>query len=55
MYSFSAEGRMWRKTRSPNDGSACLGTDLNRNWDDHWGGEGMPAGGDRDRCASTGT
>ncbi|XP_070578456.1 carboxypeptidase B-like [Ptychodera flava] len=28
--------RMWRKTRSPNDGSACVGTDANRNWDIKW-------------------
>jgi len=28
--------RMWRKTRSPNKGSPCIGTDPNRNWDDHW-------------------
>ncbi|XP_033102551.1 carboxypeptidase B-like [Anneissia japonica] len=28
--------RMWRKTRSPNSGSSCVGTDPNRNWDWHW-------------------
>jgi len=28
--------RNWRKTRSPNTGSTCIGTDPNRNWDDHW-------------------
>jgi len=28
--------RMWRKTRSKNPGSPCIGTDPNRNWDDHW-------------------
>lgn len=28
--------RMWRKTRSPNAGSPCIGTDPNRNWDNHW-------------------
>jgi hypothetical protein len=32
--------RLWRKTRSPNSGSACTGTDANRNWDSNWGGEG---------------
>jgi len=32
--------RMWRKTRSPNADSTCVGTDPNRNWDDHWGGAG---------------
>lgn len=29
--------RMWRKTRSPNRGSTCVGTDPNRNFDNHWG------------------
>ena len=28
-----ASNRMWRKTRSPNRGSSCIGTDPNRNWD----------------------
>jgi murein tripeptide amidase MpaA len=28
--------RNWRKTRKPNPGSPCIGTDPNRNWDDHW-------------------
>jgi len=32
--------RMWRKTRSDNAGSTCVGTDPNRNWDANWGGEG---------------
>jgi carboxypeptidase A2 len=32
--------RLWRKTRSPNAGSACTGTDPNRNWDANWGGPG---------------
>ncbi|XP_077985390.1 carboxypeptidase B-like [Glandiceps talaboti] len=30
-------GRLWRKTRSPNQGSECLGTDGNRNFDFEWG------------------
>jgi hypothetical protein len=30
--------RLWRKTRSPNEGSICYGTDPNRNWDANWGG-----------------
>ncbi|XP_077995892.1 carboxypeptidase B-like [Glandiceps talaboti] len=30
--------RMWRKTRSPNEGSPCTGTDPNRNFDHQWGG-----------------
>ncbi|KAF4531692.1 hypothetical protein B566_EDAN016620 [Ephemera danica] len=32
------DDRMWRKTRKPNPGSACIGTDGNRNYDYHWGG-----------------
>jgi hypothetical protein len=32
--------RLWRKTRSPNPGSICIGTDPNRNWDSNWCGEG---------------
>ena len=30
---------MWRKNRGVNPGSKCVGTDLNRNWSFHWGGE----------------
>ncbi|MFD5657008.1 M14 family metallopeptidase [Streptomyces hirsutus] len=29
--------RSWRKNRQPNSGSSYVGTDLNRNWDYHWG------------------
>jgi len=29
--------RLWRKSRTPNAGSTCIGTDPNRNFDDHWG------------------
>jgi len=32
--------RMWRKTRSRNPGSKCVGTDPNRNWGYKWGGKG---------------
>ncbi|XP_066448248.1 carboxypeptidase A1-like [Eleutherodactylus coqui] len=32
--------RMWRKTRSRNTGSTCMGTDPNRNWDAGFGGGG---------------
>jgi hypothetical protein len=32
--------RLWRKTRSNNPGSTCVGTDPNRNWDNNWCGEG---------------
>ncbi|CAH2275470.1 carboxypeptidase A1-like [Pelobates cultripes] len=35
--------RMWRKTRSPNTGSTCIGTDPNRNWDAGFGGGGSSA------------
>ncbi|KAL9959735.1 hypothetical protein ACROYT_G033088 [Oculina patagonica] len=32
--------RMWRKNRSLNPGSKCVGTDLNRNWGFGWGATG---------------
>lgn len=39
-YEYSHEvDRMWRKTRSSNNG-ACRGVDPNRNWGFRWGGEG---------------
>jgi murein tripeptide amidase MpaA len=28
--------RLWRKTRAPNSGSTCIGTDANRNWNNNW-------------------
>ncbi|KAK7069813.1 Multifunctional pyrimidine synthesis protein CAD [Halocaridina rubra] len=31
---------MWRYNRSPNNGSDCIGVDLNRNFDSHFGGVG---------------
>ncbi|POI33256.1 hypothetical protein CIB84_002991 [Bambusicola thoracicus] len=31
--------RMWRKTRSKNSGSLCIGVDPNRNWDAGFGGK----------------
>ena len=34
------KGRFWRKNRKPNNGSRCIGTDLNRNWAYKWGGRG---------------
>jgi len=34
-YTWSTD-RLWRKTRSPNMNSPCIGTDPNRNWNDHW-------------------
>jgi carboxypeptidase A1 len=40
-YAFTwSNNRMWRKTRSPNKGSICIGTDPNRNWNNHWCEEG---------------
>ena len=30
--------RNWRKTRKPNSGSPCIGTDPNRNFNYHWNG-----------------
>lgn len=41
--------RLWRKNRQPNSGSSCVGTDLNRNYDEHWG-EG---GGSTSPCSET--
>ncbi|KAG8286606.1 hypothetical protein J6590_055279 [Homalodisca vitripennis] len=31
--------RFWRKNRSTNNASDCIGTDLNRNWAYNWGGK----------------
>ncbi|KAJ8019858.1 Carboxypeptidase A4 [Holothuria leucospilota] len=43
-YRFSwKRDRMWRKTRNPNPGSKCKGTDANRNYDSHWGTGGSSA------------
>jgi len=43
-YSYTwTNDRMWRKTRKPNQGSSCVGTDPNRNWDFHWGEGGASA------------
>lgn len=40
-YTWTRENaRLWRKNRAVNEGSVCIGVDLNRNWDDHWGGGG---------------
>jgi len=41
--------RMWRKTRKPNAGSSCIGTDPCRNSDYHWGEAGASA----DPCSDT--
>ncbi|NXL38935.1 CBPA1 Carboxypeptidase, partial [Glaucidium brasilianum] len=34
------QNRMWRKTRSRQSGSVCIGVDPNRNWDAGFGGPG---------------
>ncbi|XP_055795259.1 carboxypeptidase A1-like [Salvelinus fontinalis] len=39
-YYTHTSNRMWRKTRKPNPGSSCIGTDPNRNWDAGFGGPG---------------
>jgi len=36
-------GGFWRKNRSPNEGSDCVGTDPNRNYGADWGGPGASA------------
>lgn len=41
--------RMWRKTRSPNSGSRCAGTDPNRNWNIAWAGPGTSS----NQCSDT--
>nr|XP_056702607.1 carboxypeptidase A1-like [Euleptes europaea] len=41
--------RMWRKTRSINAGSPCIGVDPNRNWDAGFGGPGSSS----NPCAET--
>eukprot|EP00735_Rhodelphis_limneticus_P000090 TRINITY_DN1013_c0_g1::TRINITY_DN1013_c0_g1_i1::g.29921::m.29921 TRINITY_DN1013_c0_g1::TRINITY_DN1013_c0_g1_i1::g.29921 ORF type:complete len:439 (+),score=148.58,sp/P48052/CBPA2_HUMAN/42.35/1e-105,Peptidase_M14/PF00246.19/3.9e-82,Propep_M14/PF02244.11/5.1e-15 TRINITY_DN1013_c0_g1_i1:45-1319(+) len=46
-YVYTLKDRMWRKTRSPNTGSSCVGTDPNRNWNFHFG----EAGASKNPCA----
>ncbi|XP_041923222.1 carboxypeptidase B-like isoform X1 [Alosa sapidissima] len=41
--------RMWRKNRSINSGSSCVGTDLNRNFDAAW----CTTGASSDPCSNT--
>ncbi|KAG9489835.1 hypothetical protein GDO78_005646, partial [Eleutherodactylus coqui] len=43
------KNRMWRKTRSINSGSRCVGADPNRNWDAGFGGPGASS----DPCSDT--
>ncbi|KFQ85554.1 Carboxypeptidase A1 [Phoenicopterus ruber ruber] len=44
-----SSNRMWRKTRSINAGSDCVGVDPNRNWDAGFGGSGSSS----NPCAET--
>jgi hypothetical protein len=38
-YEYTWNGdRLWRKNRRVNPGSSCMGVDINRNYNDHWGG-----------------
>ncbi|KAJ8043775.1 Mast cell carboxypeptidase A [Holothuria leucospilota] len=47
-YSHSTD-RLWRKNRSPNHFPRCIGTDLNRNYPNHWNEEGA-SGNECDVC-----
>eukprot|EP00924_Labyrinthula_sp_SR-Ha-C_P012499 augustus_masked-scaffold_10-processed-gene-8.1-mRNA-1 protein AED:1.00 eAED:1.00 QI:0/-1/0/0/-1/1/1/0/554 len=49
-YKFSwTDDNMWRKTRMPNNGTDCVGTDPNRNWDFVFGGTDSSS----DPCSNT--
>ncbi|XP_051463943.1 carboxypeptidase B2 isoform X2 [Apus apus] len=37
---FIGHNRLWRKSRSSHGNSKCIGTDMNRNFDAHWCGQG---------------
>jgi len=41
-YTWSTD-RLWRKNRAPNAGSPCIGTDLNRNFNQMWSNAGSSA------------
>lgn len=47
-YTWSGE-RLWRKNRQPNKDSNCVGTDLNRNYNEKWG----TGGGSTNPCSET--
>lgn len=47
-YTWSTD-RLWRKNRTPNANSTCIGTDINRNWGYNWGGVGAST----DPCSNT--
>jgi len=44
-----SDDRMWRKSRRPNPGSTCIGTDINRNFDFMW----MTTGASNNPCSET--
>lgn len=49
-YAYSrSNDRLWRKTRRPNAGSSCAGTDANRNFGFHW----MEGGASNNPCSET--
>jgi len=48
-YEYTRNTRLWRKNREPNSGTSCIGTDLNRNYGEHFGGGGSSP----DPCADT--
>jgi len=49
-YTFTwTDDRLWRKNRRPTDGTNCIGTDLNRNFDFRWCMEGAST----NPCADT--
>jgi len=52
-YTWSNE-RLWRKNRSPNADNSCVGTDLNRNYNDHWGEGGSSSNPCSDTYMGTG-
>jgi hypothetical protein len=48
-YVHTQNTRLWRKNRQPRTGSSCIGTDLNRNYGEHFGGGGSSG----DPCSDT--
>lgn len=42
--------RLWRKNRQKRTGESCVGTDINRNWPNHWD---VPGGSSPDPCDET--
>jgi len=52
-YSWTTD-RLWRKNRRQNVGTQYYGVDLNRNWNDHWGGQGSSRQPSSDTYCGTG-